>query len=414
MFRKLKIKYNRIFDKSFFPITFSFLGLLSGFLFLGKISNINDSYLGIFSFIHSGALIFSHLLRFGSDFDVLKSKEKLNERFKDSDFLIKYIFQTCSILILGLIFIKDIIPNNLFWGLLTACLLSINIVFSNYIRSKNYINLFSIFLHSPFIISAFLIFLLSEIQQFTGIKIFVFSLSLLVLIQLFFLKFHIKVDFFKIVNLDKIKIFYTNLFPIFISGLIILVAAQLPIIIFGILENYEDAAIFKILNKICSLMLIISRAFFASTIPRISGILNKKREVEKIYNQRNLIVFLINLVVSIIIIMLSSYIKYYFNIDFSYKSLILLLFAFNVISICGPINELYVITGHEIQMGKIFTFSFLISLPFFYYLTLNFMIIGSIFSVLIFNSISSILLMINYYKKIGIQLFLPLHFLNND
>ena len=178
MFRKLKIKYNRIFDKSFFPITFSFLGLLSGFLFLGKISNINDSYLGIFSFIHSGALIFSHLLRFGSDFDVLKSKEKLNERFKDSDFLIKYIFQTCSILILGLIFIKDIIPNNLFWGLLTASLLSINIVFSNYIRSKNYINLFSIFLHSPFIISAFLIFLLSEIQQFTGIKIFVFSLSL--------------------------------------------------------------------------------------------------------------------------------------------------------------------------------------------------------------------------------------------
>lgn len=414
MFRKLKIKYNLIFDKSFFPITFSFLGLLSGFLFLGKISHINDSYLGIFSFIHSGALIFSHLLRFGSDFDVLKSKEKLNERFKDSDFLIKYIFQTCSILILGLIFIKDIIPNNLFWGLLTACLLSINIVFSNYIRSKNYINLFSIFLHSPFIISAFLIFLLSEIQQFTGIKIFVFSLSLLVLIQLFFLKFHIKVDFFKIVNLDKIKIFYTNLFPIFISGLIILVAAQLPIIIFGILENYEDAAIFKILNKICSLMLIILRAFFASTIPQISGILNKKAEVEKIYNQRNLIVFLINLVVSIIIIMLSSYIKYYFNIDFSYKSLILLLLAFNVISICGPINELYVITGHEIQMSKIFTFSFLISLPFFYYLTLNFMIIGSIFSVLIFNSISSILLMISYYKKIGIQLFLPLHFLNND
>tara|TARA_B100000614_G_C14187308_1_gene344034 strand:- start:37 stop:522 length:486 start_codon:yes stop_codon:yes gene_type:complete len=161
-------------------------------------------------------------------------------------------------------------------------------------------------------------------------------------------------------------------------------------------------------------MLIILRAFFASTIPQISGILNKKGEVEKIYNQRNLIVFLINLVVSIIIIMLSSYIKYYFNIDFSYKSLILLLFAFNVISICGPINELYVITGHEIQMSKIFTFSFLISLPFFYYLTLNFMIIGSIFSVLIFNSISSILLMINYYKKIGIQLFLPLHFLNND
>lgn len=414
MFKKLKMKNAQIFDKALIPIIFSLTGLLAGFIFLGKISSSGYENLGIFSFIHSGALIFSHLIRFGSDFDVLKSNKKLIERFSDSDFLIKYVFQLSSVLIFILLCFKNLVPYNLFWGLITACLLSLNIVFSNYIRSKNYINLFSFFLHSPFIISAFLIFFVTNIQEYTAIKIFVFSLSLLVLLQLFFITKFMKVNFFRFVNFLKAKIFYFKLFPIFFSGLVILIAAQLPVIIFGILKNYGDAASFKVLNKICSLLLLTSRAFFASTIPQISSLLKNKVLVQKMYNDRNFIVLMVNLMITGLILLFSSYIKIYFSVEFNLISIILLLIAFHFTSIGGPINELYVITSCEKYMSKIFAISFILTIPFYYYLSLNFGLVGGIISVLFFNLISTISLMILYYKKIGIQLFLPLHFLNND
>ena len=132
------------------------------------------------------------------------------------------------------------------------------------------------------------------------------------------------------------------------------------------------------------------------------------------YNDRNFIVLMVNLMITGLILLFSSYIKIYFSVEFNLISIILLLIAFHFTSIGGPINELYVITSCEKYMSKIFAISFILTIPFYYYLSLNFGLVGGIISVLFFNLISTISLMILYYKKIGIQLFLPLHFLNND
>ena len=338
--------------KNLVPLLMSALNIIFGFIFFALISRENVEYLGIFSFVHGGSIILSHFFRFGSDFDIFKNSSDLKKIYGVEDSIISHIIILNIFFLFFLIIFRLFfnIPSMIFYTIMMALTLSLNIVISNFFRRKNYILLYSMFLNSPFIIATAGLFFLPITDSFTAINIFLGAFYFLIIFELFFLKLYFKFSFFEKINFRNIKPIFINLYPTFISGVILLFMEQLPVLAFGWAGDFESAAIFRIISKICVVLVIISNAFFASAIPEIS-ITNPKNLalIESIYNRASSKAFILSSIYILAIFLFLPIIIDIFSIEIVYSNLFLLFLGNLIIVLSGPVNQALIIFNLQTQ-----------------------------------------------------------------
>lgn len=392
------------------PLIMSALNVIFGFIFFAIISRENIEYLGIFSFVHSGSIILSHFFRFGTDFDIFKNSKDLKKLYGDEDNIISYMLQINFFSIPFLLFINNLfnISSMVFYTLLIAILLSLNVIISNFFRRKKYVILCSILLNSPFIIATIGSFLFSISNNFSAIYLFTGAFSILLFFEILILKIKLKMKFFKPIKFIAIKPILSNLYPTFLTGVILLFMEQLPVLVFGWSGDFEGAAIFKLISKICIVLVIISNAFFVSTIPEISTTdPNHKGLIESIYNNASSKALIFSVIYMSGIFLLLPLIMDIFNTEILYINLFIL-FIVNLIPVfSGPIHQLFIIFNQQKYLMKILIFSLLALCPITILLIFKFSLEGAIVSALLFNLfwIVPSLFKFNFDNKIN--LFLP-------
>lgn len=396
--------------KNLVPLFMSALNIIFGFIFFALITRENIEYLGIFSFVHGGSIILSHFFRFGTDFDIFKNSSDLKKIYGEEDSIVSHII-IFNILCLSFLIIFHLffnISSMIFYTIMMALTLSLNIVISNFFRRRNYILLYSMFLNSPFIIATAGLFFLPIINSFTAINIFLGAFYLLIIFELFFLKFYFKFNFFEKINFRNIRPIFINLYPTFISGVILLFMEQLPVLAFGWAGDFESAAIFKILSKICVVLVIISNAFFASAIPEIS-ITNPKNlsSIELIYNRASFKAFILSSIYMLAIFLFLPIIINIFSTEISYSNLIFLFLGNLIIVFSGPVNQALIIFNLQKYLMKILLISFLITSPLTIILIFNYGLLGAIISLILFNLFWIVPSLFKFYLSNKINLYLP-------
>jgi len=395
------------------PLLFSLIGLIASFIFFGMLSSKSIVLLGQFSFLHSSGLILSHIFRFGADFDILKSKEKLESEYGSADIIVNYIFTVCTLslfffLILGSVFFHEY--PSFFYIVFVAIFMTYNLVLANFLRTKGFINIYSLTINLPFVIATVFTLFTPTLNSFSGISYFLISLFVITVFQIFIIKNKINFIFFRTIDFNNLKKIVKNLYPIFVSGLLLLAMSQLPTIIFGILGQFESAAFYKILNKICSILILFSNAFFAFTIPVLSKInLADVKKFEKIYNKRNIQVLTVSLLYLFMIISILPMINNYFKTDITITLLIIFSFGYLFNIIAGPINQIFIISSMQKALMKILFFSSILFSPLCFVLINKFGFLGSVIYFLIFNCFWISLALFKFYKVNMINLFLPIY-----
>ena len=388
----------------------SALNVMFGFIYFAIISRESIEYLGVFSFVHSSSIILSHFFRFGTDFDIFKNNTDLKNLYGDKDNIINYMLTINLLSLLLLLFIHNffIIPSMIFYTFLIAILLSVNVIIANFFRRKNYVLLYSILLNSPFIIAVIGSFLFTISNKLTAIHLFVGAFSILLFFEIILLKIKLKIKFFKPIKLSAIKPIFFNLYPTFIAGIILLFMEQLPVLVFGMSGDFESAAIFKLFSKICIVLVIISNAFFASTIPEISKAdSNQKGFIESIYNNASSKAFVLSIIYMIGIFLFLPIIMNIFNTQILYINLLFLFFASLLPVLSGPINQLFIVFNQQKYLMKILLYSLLILCPVTILLIFQFGLEGAIASALLFNLFWIVTSLFKFHFNNEINLFLP-------
>ena len=137
-----------------------------------------------------------------------KNSSDLKKIYGEEDSIVSHII-IFNILCLSFLIIFHLffnISSMIFYTIMMALTLSLNIVISNFFRRRNYILLYSMFLNSPFIIATAGLFFLPIINSFTAINIYLGAFYLLIIFELFFLKFYFKFNFFEKINFRNILI----------------------------------------------------------------------------------------------------------------------------------------------------------------------------------------------------------------
>jgi O-antigen/teichoic acid export membrane protein len=392
------------------PLMMSALNIIFGFIFFAIISRQNIEFLGIFSFVHSGSIILSHFFRFGTDFDIFKNSTDLKNLYGDEDNIINYMLTINLSSLLFLLIIHNLfsIPLMIFYTILIAILLSLNVIIANFFRRKNYVLLYSVLLNSPFIIAALGSFLFTISNSFTAIYLFVGAFVILLFFEILLLKSELKIKFFKPIRFSAIKPILSNLYPTFIGGIILLFMEQLPVLVFGWSGDFESAAIFKIFSKICIVLVIISNAFFAATIPEISKTdFIQKGFIESLYNKASSKAFILSVIYIAGIFLFLPIIMDIFNVQILYINLLFLFIASLVPVFSGPINQLFIIFNQQKYLMKILLSSLLIVGPITILLIFEFGLEGAIASLLLFNLFWIVPSLFKFYSSNKINLFLP-------
>ena len=395
--------------KYIIPLMMSALNVIFGFIFFAIISRESIEYLGIFSFVHSGSIILSHFFRFGTDFDIFKNSKDLKNLYGDEDNIINYMLTINLFSVLFLLLINNFfnISSMLFYTILIAILLSLNVIIANFFRRKNYVLLYSVLLNSPFIIAAIGSFLFSISNSFTAIYLFVGAFLILLFFEILILTIKFKMKFFKPIRFIAIKPILSNLYPTFIAGIILLFMEQLPVLVFGWSGDFESAAIFKLFSKICIVLIIISNAFFAATIPEISITdSNQKGSIESLYNNASSKAFILSLMYIVGIFLLLPIIMDIFNTKILYVNLFLLFIASLVPVVSGPINQLFIIFNQQKYLMEILIYSLLVVCPITILLIFKFGLEGAIASALLFNLFWIVPSLFKFYSDNKINLFL--------
>lgn len=392
------------------PLAMSAFNVIFGFIFFAIISRENIEYLGIFSFVHSGSIILSHFFRFGTDFDIFKNSKDLKKLYGNEDNILRYMLKINFFLIPFLLLINILfnISPMVFYTILIAILFSLNVIISNYFRRKKYFILCSILLNSPFIIATIGSFLFSISNNFSAIYLFAGAFSILLFFEIFVLKIKLKIKFFTPIKFIAIKPILSNLYPTFLSGIILLFMEQLPVLVFGWSGDFEGAAIFKLISKICVVLVIISNAFFVSTIPEISTTNPMhKGLIESLYNKASSKAFVFSVIYMLGISLFLPLIMDFFNTKILYINLFIL-FLVNLIPVfSGPIYQLLIIFNQQKYLMKVLIFSLLILCPITILLIFRFSLEGAIVSALLFNLFWMVPSLFKFNFDNKINLFLP-------
>ena len=183
---------------------------------------------------------------------------------------------------------------------------------------------------------------------------------------------------------------------------------QLPVLAFGWAGDFESAAIFKILSKICVVLVIISNAFFASAIPEIS-ITNPKNlsSIELIYNRASSKAFILSSIYMLAIFLFLPIIINIFSTEISYTNLIFLFLGNLIIVFSGPVNQALIIFNLQKYLMKILLISFLIISPLTILLIFNYGLLGAIISLILFNLFWIVPSLFKFYLSNKINLYLP-------
>ena len=389
----------------YLPLIFSALHVIFGFLFFGFLGRQGDYHLGLFSFYHSFIIIFSHFFRLGADFEILSSNELITTNFKSIKSLFKAIFSlNCIILILSL-FSKFFIYENIFLDtFLGSSLFALNIFISFFLRKKGHSVFYSFFVNSPFILALSIIQSFDLVDPYTAINVFILSLMILNIFAIILVAFHLNFRSYLKVELKNIKFIFSNLRYTFSANLLLLFLSQFPVLVFGFVNDFSSSATFKIINKISSIIILISQQVFTRTIPKISAYYSKdNRRLFKEYKISLKKSYTFSLLYFFIILLFSDFILNFFSLDITISILIMGFVMHMPRLLTGPIPNLLVVLDMKKDFLRVM-FACLIISVFFIIPLIYFKINAAILFMFSFSCFMSIysLVLIKNNKKLNV------------